>query len=68
MQQLDEGACDPAALAQLYTQAMDLMLLPSDVNEEDEDVVRCRRRAAELLESFRSSNPLYSAVAEYIVK
>ena len=41
-----EGATDPAALAQIYTEASDLLL--PEYGDEDEDVVRCRQRAAEL--------------------
>ena len=47
-QKLDEaGSSDPAALARVYTEAADLLL--PNFGAEDEDVVRCRRRAEELL-------------------
>ena len=46
-QKLDEeGATDPAALARIYTEVADLFL--PRYGDEDEDVVRCRQRAAEL--------------------
>ena len=42
----DEGASDPATLAQIYTEAADLGALK--YGEGHGDVVRCRWRAAEL--------------------
>ena len=54
--ELDEkGATDPAALAQIYTEAADMRVLK--YGAEHEDVVRCRKRAAEL------AGPKYSECA-----
>ena len=56
--QLDEdGASDPAALAQIYTETADMLAFSQSLSQspslsqfaaKDEDVLRCRRRAAEL--------------------
>ena len=40
------GASDPAALARIYTEAADMQTFACGA--EDEDVLRCRQRAAEL--------------------
>ena len=42
----EDGASDPAALAQIYTEAADMLTFR--YGAEDEDVLRCRQRAAEL--------------------
>merc|ERR1719326_2599825 len=45
--QLDEaGASDPAELARIYTEAADMYTCK--YGEDDDDVLRCRKRAAEL--------------------
>ena len=49
--QLDEaGASDPAALARIYTEAADMQTFK--YGAEDEDVLRCRQRAAELAGNY----------------
>ena len=54
--ELDEkGATDPAALAQIYTEAADMQVLKFSAKHEA--VVRCRKRAAEL------AGPKYSECA-----
>ena len=50
-----KGSTDPAALAQMYTEAADMQALK--YGPEDVDVVRCRKRAAEL------AGPKYSECA-----
>ena len=44
-----KGATDPAARAQIYTEAADMMALKHGA--KDKDVVRCRKRAAKLAAS-----------------
>ena len=54
--ELDEkGATDPAALAQIYTEAADMQVLKFSAKHEA--MVRCRKRAAEL------AGPKYSECA-----
>ena len=55
--QLDgERTPDPAALARLYAEAADMRALKEGA--EGEAVVRCRRRAAELLERERAARAM----------
>ena len=53
----EDGASDPAALAQIYTEAADMLAFSQSLSQspslsqfaaKDEDVLRCRKRAAEL--------------------
>merc|ERR1719453_1294475 len=44
----EEGASDPAAVARLYTESADLLFPQFG---EHKQIVRCRKRAAELLET-----------------
>ena len=51
----EEGASDPATLARLYTESADLLFPQFG---EHKQIVRCRKRAAELLEAESARAPL----------
>ena len=67
----EDGASDPAALAQIYSEAADMLAFSQSLSQspslsqfaaKDEDVLRCRKRAAEPAPGRRPYSAYYSGV------